>query len=178
MCSNCQTNNCGCQEPVYDLCNKCVPEPCTCPVEITTNCITLAENLECSGVEAGTNFTEAIQQLDEYVCSSISELGASINLVNVGGGAQIYKGVDGIGRKEIKTLTSDSSLTITENINTINLSVNQNNFVRFLVINPSSLPEEYSEQDICDYILSLPASSRTVLDTDSKWNIIIGFTQG
>ena len=125
MCNSCQQNSCGCSpKPTFSLCNPlCPPEPCTCPVEITTDCITLAEDLECSGVSAGIIFTEAIQQLDEYICTAIAELSASINLVNVGTGAEIYKGVDGIGRKQIKTITSDGSVTITENENDIELSV-------------------------------------------------------
>lgn len=126
MCTNCQQNNCGCQpEPQFSLCNPlCPPEPCTCPVsDLSTDCIVLAQDLECSGVSAGTVFTEAVQQLDEYICTAIAELIASINLVNVGTGAQIYKGVDGIGRKELKTITSDGSIVITPSTNEIQLSV-------------------------------------------------------
>jgi len=126
MCTNCQQNNCGCQpEPQFSLCNPlCPPEPCTCPVaDLSTDCIVLAQDLECSGVSAGTVFTEAVQQLDEYICTAIAELIASINLVNVGSGAQIYKGVDGIGRKELKTITSDGSIVITPSTNEIQLSV-------------------------------------------------------
>jgi len=126
MCTNCQKNNCGCQpELTFSLCNPlCPPEPCTCPVsDLSTDCIVLAQDLECSGVLAGTIFTEAVQQLDEYICTAIAELIASINLVNVGTGAQIYKGVDGIGRKELKSITSNGSVTILENTNDIQLSV-------------------------------------------------------
>jgi len=73
---------------------------------------------------------------------------------------------------------------ITFNINYSNKSYNffkkidQNNYVRFIIINPSSLPIGYDEQDICDYILNLPSEQRTILETDSKWNIIIGFIAG
>lgn len=51
--------------------------------------------------------------------------------------------------------------------------INQNNFVRNVVIKESDLPLDYTEQDICDYINSLPMLSRMILDTDSKMNIII-----
>ncbi len=50
---------------------------------------------------------------------------------------------------------------------------NQNNFVRNIVIKEVNLPVNYTEQDICDYINSLPILSRMVADTDSKINIII-----
>lgn len=51
--------------------------------------------------------------------------------------------------------------------------INQNNFVRELIINITALPPNYNIQDICNYILSLPESERTILETDSKWNIVI-----
>lgn len=123
MC-NCQ-NNCGCSEKTveYNICNPCPAEPCTCPVEITTNCITLAEDLSCSGVLAGTNFTEALQQVDEYICDALSQLGGTTNLVNIGEGAEIYKGVDGLGRREIKSIVSDGGIVIVENPDTISLNV-------------------------------------------------------
>lgn len=180
MCNKCQTNNCGCSEITidYNICNNCPPENCACEVkDLSTNCIILAEDLTCSGVSAGTNFTEALQQLDEFVCDAISQIGTPTNLISVGEGAEVYKGVDGLGRREIKSLTStDDSVTITEGTNTIDLSVlvtNQNNFVRQLLININDLPEEYESQDIADYILTLPESERTILETDSKWNVII-----
>ncbi len=51
--------------------------------------------------------------------------------------------------------------------------LNQDNFVRDLLINVNDLPINYTTQDICDYILALPEIERTILETDSKWNIII-----
>jgi hypothetical protein len=55
----------------------------------------------------------------------------------------------------------------------IQVDGNQDNFVRSLIINVNNLPSNYTEQDICDYILSLPKIERTIAETDSKWNIII-----
>lgn len=51
--------------------------------------------------------------------------------------------------------------------------LDQNNFVRDLLINIFDLPDPYTLDDICNYILSLPASERTIAETDSKWNVII-----
>lgn len=183
MCSNCQQNNCGCSETTvsYHVCNTCPPDACACPVKLSTDCVTFEapEPLSCSGIEPGTILTDVIQQLDEYICTAIDQINASINIVNVGAGAEVYKGIDGIGRRELKTITStNNSVTINENTDTINLSVSvptdQNNFVRFLIINPNDLPSNYTEQDVCDYVLALPSGQRTILETDSKWNIIIG----
>ncbi len=127
MC-NCQQNNCGCSETTvsYNHCHECPPEPCDCAVkDLSTDCIilTIPDSLTCSGIEPGTILTEAIQQLDEYICTAIGQVNASINIVNVGTGAEIYKGIDGIGRRELKTITSDGSVTIVENADNIELSV-------------------------------------------------------
>lgn len=51
----------------------------------------------------------------------------------------------------------------------------QNNFVRYLNINTSDLPTNYSKQSVIDEILSYPEVDRTIADTDSKWNINIGY---
>lgn len=50
----------------------------------------------------------------------------------------------------------------------------QNNFVRTLTVNVSDLSGTGTiEQQICDYILSLQQVQRTIVETDSKWNIIL-----
>lgn len=49
----------------------------------------------------------------------------------------------------------------------------QNNFVRQLIISKYDLPDPFTEQDICNYILALPEAERTILETDSKWNVLI-----
>ena len=50
----------------------------------------------------------------------------------------------------------------------------QNNIVRTLKILTTSLSGVGRiEQQICDYILALPAEQRTIAETDSKWNVVI-----
>lgn len=51
----------------------------------------------------------------------------------------------------------------------------QNNVVKQLIIEKNNLPPEFTEQDICNYILALPEAQRTIAETDSKWNVIIGY---
>ena len=51
---------------------------------------------------------------------------------------------------------------------------NQNNFVRVITIGSSSLSGVGTiEEQICEYILALPEAERTILETDSKTNILI-----
>jgi len=50
----------------------------------------------------------------------------------------------------------------------------QDNFVRVLEIPENLLSGVGTEQEqICEYILSLQEANRTILETDSKWNIVI-----
>lgn len=54
----------------------------------------------------------------------------------------------------------------------------QNNFVRQIKINYSDLPEDYTKEDIMDYIEGLPPAEREIIDTDSKFNVVIFKTLG
>lgn len=50
----------------------------------------------------------------------------------------------------------------------------QNNFVRTLNISTLDLNGIGTiEEQICEYILSLPEEERTIQETDSKWNVIV-----
>ena len=106
---------------------KCPPqEDCTCPVQIKSSCVTMYDgnDLECSGIQSGLPLNQTIELLDNYICEAIDEINTSINLVNVGEGEDIYAGIDGIGRRKIRTLTSTgNSVTITQGTDTINLEV-------------------------------------------------------
>ena len=71
------------------------------------------------------------------------------------------------------TITGNGTITTPYVVNSTASAVNQDNFVRTITINESDLPIGYTEQDICDYVLALPTNQRTILETDSKWNIVI-----
>jgi len=127
MC-NCKKDPCAKEDP----CNLCKPKPCkpkkdcTCPVkDLSSDCVIYkGDDLACSGVVSGLTLTETLIAIDAYICEAIDDLIASINLVNVGAGKQIYAGIDALGRRKIRTLTStNGSVTITENDETIDLSV-------------------------------------------------------
>jgi hypothetical protein len=52
--------------------------------------------------------------------------------------------------------------------------LSQNNFVRNLYIYELDLSGDGTiEEQICEYILLLPDAERTILETDSKWNVVI-----
>lgn len=96
VCTNttCQTNNTGC--PIKDL---------------STDCILYTGNdLPCTEIKAGTLLTEVFGQLDTYLCDLSAQLSNSFSLISVGNATRIYKGVDGIGRKEIRSITSTNDI--------------------------------------------------------------------
>lgn len=171
-CIECQQNNPCAPEP-------CVQETCACPVFLEDICITTTEDMPYTGITKGKTLNEWILALDEYLQNKFTSIENFFKLKNIGLGAKVYKGISILGEKEIRSLTSeDNSVTIIENTNSIDFSVlevTQNNFVRQLQIDNTLLPSNYTKQDICTYILSLPANQRTILETDSKWNILIGY---
>ena len=120
--SPCHQNNTPCgQQPCSPI------EDCSCPTRLNSECVTYnGDNLECSGIETGLDLNQTLQLLDAYICDAISQINNSINLINIGDGLQIYAGIDALGRRKIRTLTSnDDSVVIelSEDGNEIDLSV-------------------------------------------------------
>lgn len=126
MCNQCNTNNCGCNTTeIIKICNTCKPvEDCACPVkDLSTDCILYTgDKLDCSGIENNTILTEVIKQLDTYICERFETVENFFRLVNIGTGAGIYKGIDGIGRKQIKSLIGAGIISITEQGDTITIT--------------------------------------------------------
>ncbi len=175
MCNKCNgsCNSCNC------TCNSpCTTPDCACKVFLSTDCITLSEDLACSNIVKGQTETEVLKQLDAYICDRFNSIDNSFQLISVGDGSEVYKGISVLGKKEIRSITSeDESIIITQNTNTIDLSIpagNQDNFVRQIRIDRNLLPEAYSNFDVLDYFLTLPEEDRTLTETDSKLNVIVG----
>lgn len=60
--------------------------------------------------------------------------------------------------------------------NFVSASIEQNNYVRQLIIDIFNLPStDYLLEDLINYILALPEEERTILETDSKWNIVVAY---
>lgn len=182
MCNS--NKNCGCEKNIQ-ICNTCQPEiPCDCPiVDLDSKCVLYTdEDIQCNAttvITSNLNLSDNLKNLVAYICQRFSEVQNYFRVINVGAGSEIYAGDNLLGHKKLRTLTStNNSVTITEGENTVDFSVvspvfNQNNFVRQLLVNEIDLPEDYTTQDIIDYILDLPANQRTILETDSKWNIVV-----
>lgn len=174
--------DCGCSETTVEHIRspRCAPKPCDCAVkDLSTDCVIYGgEGLECVGVETNISLTETLETIDSAMCEIKDSINNTVNLANVGDGVGVYKGVSSIGTRQLKTLLSDGIVTITETDNEITISaeqevVEQDNFVKQILINEYDLPEDYDESDICTYVLSLPEEDRTFGDTTSKVNIIV-----
>jgi len=115
-------NNChDCQDR-----SPCTSGNCTCPVkDLSTDCILYTgENLTCSGIPSKTILTDLIEQFDAFVCQLVATTLAR-TLVNIGTGAQIYKGEDNLGNKEIRSILTTPSITVTQNANDITPAINE-----------------------------------------------------
>lgn len=134
--------NCNNNTP-YNPCNACnqtpciPPADCSCPVQITSDCLTYSgDDLACSGIVSGQTLTETLILLDAYICDAIDAINDSINLINVGAGLQIYAGIDGIGRRKIRTvITTGDLLTSVQNIDDITLSIDEDALNTFVEAN-------------------------------------------
>lgn len=127
MCNRCNQIvtevNCECQESIP--CNP--PTTCDCPVkDLSSDCILVNGDFPCSNIESGLSLTEFTQALDGYICEAIEEVNAGITLANVGTGSEVYKGVSGIGVKQIRKINAVGDLvTVTQNTNDISVSIDE-----------------------------------------------------
>lgn len=107
---------CNCGRTTNTVCtSSCQTVDCACPVkDLSTDCVLYTGNdLPCTEIKTGTLLTEVFGQLDTYLCDLSAQLANAFSLISVGEGVRVYKGVDGIGRKEIRSLVSpDGFLSI------------------------------------------------------------------
>lgn len=153
MCNNCQNTTCyQCNQPPI-----CAPNDCSCPVkDLSTDCVLYTGNdLSCSGIKSQTILTELIQQLDEFICTLVEQSTYSTTLINIGTGADVYKGIDLQGRKEIRRINAAGNLvTVTQNTNDISVSIDEeelSNFIQNELPNPpcfDSLDESVSIKEL------------------------------
>ena len=130
-CNTCiQNNDCGCNNP-------CPPENCACPVLLSSDCINnVTEDLECSGIDKGQTLTEVLVQLDAFICEKFNQTVAYFTLLNVGTGAEVYKGVNGVGNKLIRKINKVGNLiTVTQNTDDISISIDETALGTFIEAN-------------------------------------------
>lgn len=120
-------------------CNKtespCPTNTCVDVIKLSTDAITLSEDLSCSNILKGQTMTEVTKQLDEFICDKFGSMTNFFTIVNVGTGAGVYKGTSILGKKELKTLVDSNLITITEDTDEITIAVNETAMNDFIEAN-------------------------------------------
>ena len=134
MCNCNNTTNCGggClgQTP-------CTQTDCSCPIMLNSDCINnVTAEMPCSAIGTGQTLTAVLEQLDAFICTKFDQTVAFFTLINVGTGSQIYKGVNGVGQKEIRSvITTGTLLTNVQNTNDITLGIDEDELLAFVLEN-------------------------------------------
>lgn len=135
---------------------------CNCPVkDLSTDCILYkGPDLQCSGITEDTVLTNLITDIDEFICNKFEEAINYLTLINVGEGAEVFRGISNIGQKEIRTLISENTnlLDIVENQGTIgirpgdhSLSLNSNTDILSLIVTSLSGSTVLTDIDLSEY---------------------------
>jgi hypothetical protein len=176
-CNNCNQPTCnGCHAEVH-ICNQCPPEqPCDCQiVDFNTDCsIYRSDPIECDGVVVvarDTILSTALNNIVNWTCTRLADIQNFFTLRNVGAGAGVYKGVNLIGEKEIKSLTKTGDLVvITPSTNEVSFTIDEvelTNFVQDLI--PSTCIESESllvEETLGCFNVELDINSNTLTVTN------------
>lgn len=111
-------NDCECKNRCYDI-------TCACPIkDLQTKCIIYEgrEDLNCITTNRGDTLNVILSNINKSICRLYEQ---SDEIVNVGKGAAVYKGKSETGERELRTIIStDSTVNILQNEDTIDLSVN------------------------------------------------------
>lgn len=157
--------------------SPCTEKPaCTCAVkDLSTDCVLYTgEDLACSGITSNTLLTNVIEALDAFICNKFNEAINYLTLINIGGGAEVYKGISGIGNKEIRTLITgdDTLLDVVQDEDTISITpgtpsmTHVDDILRFIVTTVGGATEfaaiDLSEYDYDTFVQSASFNSGTL----------------
>jgi len=124
---------CNCKNKCKGTCKTV---SCACPILIKSECVeNFTEDLPCSNIPKGQSLNEVLKQLDAYICDRFESTTNFFNLINVGTGSQIYKGVSNLGKKELRTLVGSGLINITQGTDTVTILVNETALDTFIEAN-------------------------------------------
>lgn len=128
-CNNTYTTPCNCNPIQTTPCSQplCVETPCACSVLIKSDCTNnVTVDLPCLNVAKGKTLNEWMLAVDTAICAKFLAVQSYFKLINVGTGiGKIYKGINILGEKEIKSIKSGNLITITDLANEVEVGVNQ-----------------------------------------------------
>lgn len=114
--------------------SPCVPQDCSCTTFLKSDCVNdVSAVFECLNIESHLTLTETLEQMDSEICALVNSINGFLTLINVGTGAGVYKGVNNIGQKELKTLTKTGDLlVITPSTNEIDITIDEAELANFV----------------------------------------------
>ena len=119
-----------------NTCNqkKCVTKSCACKIFINSDCLNDVKSVfTCLEIETGLTLTQTLEEMDAQICALFESVTNYFTLINVGEGAGVYKGVNNLGQKEIKSLSKTGDLiTITPATNEIVFSIDEEALTNFI----------------------------------------------
>lgn len=150
----------------------CSNNDCSCPVkDLSTDCVLYTgDDLACSGIKSQTILTDLIQQLDEFICNLDIEP-TPFNLVNVGTGSGLYKGIiSGNGQlRSIKSPDNSITVAISPSGNEVNLTLGSED-----LLNKISLSFDWKNDDVLS-IRTPETLPKQVTDNEYLRNGFIGY---
>lgn len=132
------TNDCGCNQNI-NICGQptCQETSCACEVYISSDCINdVKADFNCLPIASHLDLTQTLEAMDAAICDKFSSITNYVDLVNVGGKSEVYKGSSLIGQKQLRTISDNGEinplLTIIQNSNTIGIVQNRENLTTFI----------------------------------------------
>ena len=108
----------------------CVGADCTCVISDQSSDCSLYTGIDlpCSGIISGTSLTNTIIALDAHICNLFATVTSVPNIVNIGGGSEVYSGVTLAGARELRTIQSEDLqlLDVKQNTDTIGIKAGKN----------------------------------------------------
>lgn len=110
---------------------------CACEVYLTSDCINnVKAEFECLNISNGLSLTETLQAMDEQICVKFDTITNYFTIINVGTGEEVYKGVNNLGQKELKTIVKEGDLiTVSSDENTIIIGLDEEALNTFIEAN-------------------------------------------
>lgn len=120
--------NCGCGT------TSCQTTQCGCQALISSDCVNnVKSNFECLDIASNQTLTATLEQMDAQICALFNSITNYFTILNVGAGAGVYKGVNLLGQKELKSLTKTGDLiVITSSTNEINFTIDEAELTNFI----------------------------------------------
>ena len=113
--------SCNCEQITCNECNSLSDPQCNCPVKLDSVCVIYyGDALTTISVVEGDTLESILAEINTYLSTLASGL-----YTNIGTGAGVYKQINTLSQVELRTLlSSDSSLTVTEGANSIDIKLN------------------------------------------------------